>query len=308
MNNRTTRRILGVVSALLAVLLPALIITAVYSRTSDMAKEELEDYRLEQKSFSVNGFKGYFDGEYALITDIVSSPAGAPIDADGFVTIPNQIGGKDARLTSATFNFPATNRNIIRGVSLEEGNQYYVIEDCTLYNKDKTKVLYYFGNDKHIVIPDSVTEICDNAYNELNYVESVDFPDGLEKIDNGAFYRCSIDLITLPDSVTEVGVFAFGENYSSEINFSASLKTIGEYAFNAAWVREITLPEGLETVDANAFAECTNLNTLYLPSTLTSVASSAFYKCDNIQTLTVKCDSSVIADVKELSDINASPV
>lgn len=74
-------------------------------------------------------------------------------------------------------------------------------------------------------------------------------------IGQGAFSRCNVYSVQIPNSVT----------------------SIGQYAFNSSAVMQITLPESLKEIESGTFKECTNLKTIELPKTLTSIGQAAFY-------------------------------
>ena len=64
---------------------------------------------------------------------------------------------------------------------------HFKVQDSCLYNADGTHLISYFGDEKSVTLPDSVTHIGDSA-----------------------FWGCSsLQSITLPDSVTHIGHHAF---------------------------------------------------------------------------------------------------
>ena len=77
-----------------------------------------------------------------------------------------------------------------------------------LYNAHN---LYINGNLlTDLVIPNSVTNIGENAFYDCRLLTSVTIPDSISKISASAFYGCSsLKNITLPESVNEIGFAAF---------------------------------------------------------------------------------------------------
>ena len=75
---------------------------------------------------------------------------------------------------------------------------------------DKTKLISYGGaNRSTVTVPNSVKEIGDSAF-FANWIKSVIFPEGLEKIGTSVFSACSLSgSITLPSTVTSIGNSAF---------------------------------------------------------------------------------------------------
>lgn len=57
-----------------------------------------------------------------------------------------------------------------------------------------------------MIIPETVTEIDNFAFNRCHNLKKVNIPNGVTRIGAGAFWACtSLTSITIPDSVTEIG-------------------------------------------------------------------------------------------------------
>ena len=68
----------------------------------------------------------------------------------------------------------------------------------------------YTGDDKVVIIPDSVTSIGARAFAWNQSPVSIVIPDGVNCIGNSAFRHCeNLVSITIPDSVTSIGDCAF---------------------------------------------------------------------------------------------------
>ncbi len=97
------------------------------------------------------------------------------------------------------------------------------------------------------------------------------------RINNHTFKECNYIInITLPDSVTNIGNYAFdGCN---------SLKSIGDYAFfGCISLTAIHLPNSITSIGDNAFANCASLTNITLPDNITSMGYSVFSSCVNLQ-------------------------
>jgi len=80
-------------------------------------------------------------------------------------------------------------------------------------------------------------------------------PDGITKIDDGAFYGNEIHELVLPDSVIEIGVRSFSIGSISKIKWSQNLKIIGVSAFENGFYDsyDIDLPDSVEFIGKKAF-------------------------------------------------------
>ena len=113
------------------------------------------------------------------------------------------------------------------------------------------------GQLTELTFGEGITEIGDNAFESKTQLDKVSFTDGLKTIGDRAFYGTSITSVDLPDSVTEVGEYAF-----SECESLASLE----------------LSEGLTEISAHAFDGCTALTSVDLPDGITSIGDYAFQR------------------------------
>ena len=147
-----------------------------------------------------------------------------------------------------------------------------------------------------IIIPDSVTTIGVQAFYECSSLTSVTIGDGVLEIYTAAFHICEnlqefkgkfasedsrcliVDGIlnsfapaglteyTIPDSVTEIGNYAFfGCSSLTSVTIPDGVTTIGYAAFAyCGSLTSVTMGEGVETVGGYAFANCPNLNAVHI--------------------------------------------
>ena len=107
------------------------------------------------------------------------------------------------------------------------------------------------------------------SFEELQYFT------GLTSIDEYAFYKSTIQTVVFPESVTEIGKYAFSaSNIRGELHVPGSVKAICNYAFySCRQLTAVILEEGVETVGWHSFSG--PVRTLSLPSTLTFMSSMA---------------------------------
>lgn len=140
-----------------------------------------------------------------------------------------------------------TNCQSLKAINVDENNEYFKSVDGVLYNKDMTVVLAYpngkapLVTDKEgksvgggeFVCPETVKEIGANAFYLCGNLYSVRFNEGLEKINDKAFLKCTnLSAVSLPDTVREIGTDSFSYcNALTSLEIPSSVEKIGDYAF-----------------------------------------------------------------------------
>ena len=139
------------------------------------------------------------------------------------ITIPAGVTSIDG---SAFIYCPA-----LTSVAVSKNNSNFVAEGEFLYNGDKTILVRYFGHDKSLTIPDTVTEIGVSAL-ELSGVQEIKWPSNLTTIGERAFEYSELYEVTIPASVTLIETHAFKEIQSlQKVEFLGSNFTFGGYIF-----------------------------------------------------------------------------
>ena len=127
----------------------------------------------------------------------------------------------------------------LTNISVSENNPVYCSVDGALYNKDKTKLIYYHTLDENIIIPNGVIDINDGAIYNCKNVKSVTIPKSVKSIGFNVFsYSQSLTDIIIPDGVTSIGAQSF--------SYCTSLKNI-------------VIPNSVTSIGRCAFSSCPNL-------------------------------------------------
>ncbi len=176
-----------------------------------------------------------------------------------------------------------------------------------------------------VFFPDSVTDVEDRLFCEctkLNYVrlsqscpkissymfseckslKSIQIPECVVTIEDGAFSGTGFASITIPATVTKFGKSIFSDckklnnvklpenmtvipermfNYCemlSAIEIPNTVKELGESCFsNCKGISEIKLPENLEKIGRDCFWYCEKIESIKIPDTVTEIGASAFW-------------------------------
>lgn len=175
----------------------------------------------------------------------------------------------------------------LESISVDDSNEHYCSIDGNLYSKDKTTLVKYASgkNDASFTVPNGTLSVGNYAFSHSEKLTSTVLPDGIESIGAYAFQHSALTEITMPDSVTHVGEFAFYWcSNLTDVKFSARLSSLGGRAFYLCTsLANVVLPDGLTSVNALTFANCSMLASVALPMSVTTINSEAFLYCHNLR-------------------------
>lgn len=143
---------------------------------------------------------------------------------------------------------------------INKENKFYKTVDGILYSKDgKSLILCPRGKDGAVSISEGTEYICEMA-----------------------FSGCHLSEVKFPDSLKEIGAFAFEncENLTS-IDFGNGINHIGSESENNIFracgsLKEICIPPQVKAIGNMAFACCNNLKTVELHDGLVSIGAASF--------------------------------
>ena len=181
------------------------------------------------------------------------------------------------------------------GKRLLKGNydiELYTVKEGTKVICDSAFKSYGFDNYslQSIIIPDSVTKIGDDAFQNCSSLQSIVIPDSVTEIGDGAFSHCSsLQSIVIPDSVTEIGRWAFWECRSLQsIVIPDSVTKIGDDAFEfCSSLQSIVIPDSVTKIGDSAFEWCLSLQSIVIPDSVTEIGGGAFMFCSSLQSIVI---------------------
>ena len=125
--------------------------------------------------------------------------------------------------------------------------------------------------------------IIETAFNELIVgCKNTTIPNSVTEIGDFAFYAChGLTSIDIPNSVTKIGEGAFDSCTGlTSINIGNSVTTIGDWAFNTcSGLTSIVIPNSVIEIGELAFAYCSGLTSIVIPGSVTSIGNEAFKNC-----------------------------
>ena len=123
------------------------------------------------------------------------------------------------------------------------------------------------------VIPSSIRIIGKSAFSGLGNLGKFNIPEGVECIEESAFYNCLYESLSLPHTLRIIGDYAFshwGDLGLSTIVIPEGVETIGEYAFSGQneMLKRVELPSTLKSLGSYIFNSCPNLEDVYCTATV----------------------------------------
>lgn len=149
-----------------------------------------------------------------------------------------------------------------------------------------------------LAIPDGVTSIGDEAFEGCSNLSSITIHDGVSTIGNSVFKGCTnLNSIILPNSVLSIGSQAFRECSSLKtIDIGNCVTSIGNQAFfGCRGINSFTIPNSVKKIDDYAFAYCSGLTTIKIPNSVTELGGYSFEECTNLTSVSI---SNSIKEIK----------
>ena len=163
---------------------------------------------------------------------------------------------------------------------------------------------YAFGGCtslESVTIPDSVTSIGDAAFGGCTSLENVTIGNGVTSIGERAFGGCtsleSIEVGAENQNYSSQDGILFNKDKTiiicvpggkSAVSIPDSVTEIGNYAFSGCTSLEsITIPDSVTSIGYRAFSGCTSLESVTIPDSVTSIGNYAFWVCTSLENVTI---------------------
>jgi hypothetical protein len=168
----------------------------------------------------------------------------------------------------------------LAGIIVDTGNPNYTSVNGVLFNKNLTTLILYppAGLATSYSISNGVTELADGAFQGNDSLTNITVPDTVTKIGSYAFVGDIFTGICLPDCITCIGDSAFAGSAITRMRLPRELIEVGNYEFyNCASLSDVEIPSRVTTIGSDAFAFCPSLVDIYIPGTVTNIGEQAFY-------------------------------
>ena len=172
--------------------------------------------------------------------------------------------------------------------------------------------LYLSGEEiKDLVIPNSVTNIRNYAFQGCSGLTSVTISNSVTSIGEHAFVDCSgLTSVTIPNSVTCIGRYAFAHcSGLKNVTIPNSVSSLENSAFyNCSGLTSVKFGNSITSIGEYAFRNCSGLTNVTIPNSVTSIGMCAFYDNSSLTSVIIGCgvntiNKSAFAECPELTDV-----
>lgn len=209
----------------------------------------------------------------------------------------------------------------IQKISVDAGNPNYCEKDGALFYKDLTRLILVPRETKHFIIPESVKEIGEGAFDGCTSLTSIEIPSSVTIIREKAFSGCeALSTLTIPNNVKEIWKEAFsgctnlttikipniakiedktfaGCKSLTSIEIPNSVTSIGGCAFyGCSNLTSIAVPKSVTSIEAGTFSGCTSLTSIKIPDGVTAIGYKALFGCTSLTSIEIPKTVGVIWD------------
>lgn len=150
------------------------------------------------------------------------------------------------------------------------------------------EITEYVGKETDVVVPEEINgryvgSIGKNVFKDNKTITSIELPDHLYSIGDGAFEGCENLQTVNSTGITEIGAHAFCGCKSLENISLTGIKSVGDYAFSeCSSLTELDL-NTVEKIGIGAFYNASDIYKVHFSSELTTIDNGAFAGCSSFK-------------------------
>ena len=154
-------------------------------------------------------------------------------------------------------------------------------------------------DDGKVVIPNSVTEIGENAFFDCSELIAVEIPNTVKEIGINAFTSCNnLKTVQIAGSVETIGGGAFAYCTAlATVTLNNGIKTIGDSVFaNCSSLTKIVVPDSVRNMGISVFQNCSALESAKLSENVTAIEKYTFYNCYSLKNVAFSSSLTSVGD------------
>ena len=282
--------------------------TSITITIGESSEEEPYDYLSDfeysvdiNKRVTITGYNGTRSN--LIIPREIKGYSVTSIDNDAFrgctsltsITIPNSVTSIGF---SAFFGCSNLSKIVIPDSVTDIG--YDAFDDTSWYNNQPNGVIYagqvvykYKGEmpeNTAIILNEGTKIINGYVFRDCMNLTSITIPNSVTEIGISTFENCTnLEYMTMPNSVTSIGSSAFyGCSSLTSINIPGGVTRIWSDAFEGcSSLTSITIPDSVTSIGYDAFEDCSSLTSINIPDGVTELYGSVFDHCSSLTSITI---------------------
>ena len=184
-------------------------------------------------------------------------------------------------------------------IEVSPDNIRFCSVDGILFSKDQTVLVQYPGGSTaaYYTVPEGVIELADGTFENAYSLQHVTLPDTISKLGVEVFAQSGLTEIALPEGIAEIPDLAFSWCDSlAKVTLPDTVTRIGNEAFSGCAFSAFTVPDAVTEIAFDAFSGCENMETIQMPKEMTSIGSYAFRGCTRLKSIEIPYGISTIWD------------
>lgn len=179
----------------------------------------------------------------------------------------------------------------IQEIRVDIANTHFVSAGFSLFTLEGTTnaVLLRYAAGRTgatYTLPAGTREIGAYAFEGATRLETITLNSSVKKINEGAFYGISAEVVFSNPTISEITPYAFKGYLAASVSLPATITTLHDYALAGAVFTTVTIPQTVSRIGAYV-VEGTPVQTVALSAYVTQIADAAFAGCPTLQSITV---------------------
>ncbi len=142
---------------------------------------------------------------------------------------------------------------------------------------------------ENVVIGTSLTMIGESLFEDCSSLKKITVTENVKSIGKRAFYNCtSLNEVVILNGVKSIGNHAFFKSGVTSITIPDSVTQIGDYAFSECKkLSSLNIGNGLTGINDSAFSKCDSLSSVVIGSSVRFIDVRVFENCNSLTSINV---------------------